>query len=149
MKYSQREFDNPYELYHESTEPLLASITTPIPISALPHESWLRRAMRAIANFFAAVIHKINQLLALTLAVLLLLLFTRFLLLFFGLTLSDFVHWVFLLSAPLVAPFERLLPTLPYDGYTIDPSTLIAIVIYTLVVTIVRQFLKILVRRPY
>jgi len=147
MKHRQREFDNPYELYHaNTTEPLLGGITAPIPISALPRESWLRRAMRSIGNFFAAVINKINQLLALALAVLLLLLFTRFIFLFFGLTLSDFVHWVFLLSAPLVAPFEHLLPRLPYNGYTIDISTLIAIVVYTLAVTIVRQFLRILAR---
>ena len=109
----------------------------------------MRRLVRGIGNFFAAIINKINQLLALALAVLLLLLFTRFILLFFGLTLSDFVHWIFFLSAPLVAPFERLLPTLPYEGYNIDASTLVAIVVYALIVTIVRQFLKILVQRPY
>jgi uncharacterized protein YggT (Ycf19 family) len=149
MEQHRREFEDFYELYDDGTDPLLSSITAPIPLSALPRETWIRRALRGIGNFFAAIIHKINQLLALALAVLLLLLFTRFILLFFGLTLSDFVHWVFWLTAPPVAPFENLLPTLPYDGYSIDPPTLIAIVIYTLAVTIVRQFLKILIQRPF
>jgi uncharacterized protein YggT (Ycf19 family) len=109
----------------------------------------MRRLVRGIGNFFAAIIKKINQLLGLALAVVLLLLFTRFILLFFGLTLSEFVYWVFFVTAPLVAPFEHLLPTLPYDGYSIDASTLVAILVYALMVTIVRQFLKVLVQRPF
>ena len=64
-----------------------------------------------------------------------------------SLTLSDFAQWVFLLSTPLVAPFEHLIPALPYDGYVIDISTLISIVAYALAVTIVRQFLKVLVTK--
>ena len=149
MEQHQHEFEDFYELYDDGTDPLLPSITAPIPLSALPRETWIRRALRGIGNFFAAIIHKINQLLALALAVLLLLLFTRFILLFFGLTLSDFVYWVFFVTTPLVAPFEHLLPTLPYDGYSIDPSTLVAILVYALTVTIVRQFLKVLVQRPF
>src|SRR6266568_3583939 len=58
-----------------------------------------------------------------------------------------FAHWVFLLSTPLVAPFEHLVPALPYNGYIIDISTLISIVAYTIGVTIVRQFLKLLITR--
>ena len=145
----RRRKDDPYRLYNESTEPILASITQPIPLSAYQQQrpSWLQRAIRGIGSFFAAIINKINQLLALALAVLLLLLFTRFILLFFNLTLSDFAHWVFLFSTPLVTPFEHLIPALPYDGYVIDISTLISIVAYALAVTIVRQFLKVLVTR--
>ena len=104
--------------------------------------------MRAIGAFFTAIINKINQLLAFALSVLLLLLFTRFILRFFGLALSQFAYWVFLLSTPLVAPFNNLLPPLSYNGYIIEVSTLIAIVVYALVVTIARQFLKVLVARP-
>jgi hypothetical protein len=52
------------------------------------------------------------------------------------------------LSAPLIAPFaSRSLPALPYNGFIIDVSTLIAIVVYALGVTIVRQFLKVLAPR--
>ncbi len=108
MKRHQGEIEDFYELYHEGTDPMLASVTAPIPLSALPRESWMRRLVRGIGNFFAAIIKKINQLLGLALAVVLLLLFTRFILLFFGLTLSEFVYWVFFVTAPLVAPFEHL-----------------------------------------
>ncbi len=101
--------------------------------------------MRAIGAFFTAIINKIDQLLSFALAVLLLLLFTRFILRFFGLSLSQFAYWVFLLSTPLVAPFNNLLPPLSYDGYIIEVSTLVAIIIYALAVTIARQFLKVLV----
>ncbi len=47
----------------------------------------------------------------------------------------------------LVAPFENLLPPLPYNGYTIDVSTLIAILVYAIGITVVRQFLKVLAGR--
>jgi len=148
MKGHQREIENFYGLYDEGTDPMLPRVTAPLPFSAFPRESWIHRLARGIGNFFATVINKINQLLALALAVVLLLLFTRFILLFFGLTLSEFVYGVFYVTGPLVAPFEHLLPTLPYDGYSIDASTLVAILVYTLSVTIVRQFLKVLVQRP-
>lgn len=132
-------------IHSEVTEPALPGITEPIPRSALPRESWMRRLMRAIGVFFTTIINKINQLLAFALSVLLLLLFTRFILRFFGLSLSQFSYWVFLLSTPLVAPFNNLLPLLSYDGYIVEVSTLVAIVVYTLLVTIARQFLKVLV----
>jgi len=131
--------------YSEVTEPELPSITEPIPHSAFLRESWIRRLMRAIGAFFTTIINKIDQLMSFALAVLLLLLFTRFILRFFGLSLSQFAYWVFLLSTPLVAPFNNLLPPLSYDGYIIEVSTLVAIIVYALVVTIARQFLKVLV----
>jgi len=136
--------------YNEITEPVLPPITTPMPRVALPHESWISRALRGIGAFLSAIIRKVNQLLALALAVLLLLLFTRFVLDFFHFSSSGspFSYWVYYLSTPLVAPFRsNLLPALPYNGFTIDVSTLIAIVVYALGVTIVRQFLKVLAPR--
>jgi uncharacterized protein YggT (Ycf19 family) len=145
------EEDYYYYLYNEDTEPLLpgrSQSTAPIPAIALPRESWFMRMLRAIGRFVAAIIKKINQLLALALAVLLLLLFTRFALYFFGLKSSLFSTWVFQISAPLVMPFTNLIPPLPFYGYTIDVSTLIAIIVYALTVTIVRQFLKVLIARP-
>ncbi len=144
----QRKLKNQYMLYSAVTDPMLPGITTPIPCIDLPQGSWPRRTVRGIANLFAFIIKKVNQLLALGLAVLLLLLFTRFVLYFFHLTASQFSYWVFQLSTPLVAPFENLLPPLPYKGYTIDASTLIAILGYALGVTIVRQFFKLLVASP-
>jgi uncharacterized protein YggT (Ycf19 family) len=146
MKQHRRTSQNDDAFYHEQTEPMLPDITAPIPRSALPRESWISRLMRAIGAFFSFVVKKINQLLALALTVLLL--FTRFILHFFSISSSQFASWMLLLSAPLVAPFNGLLPSLPYAGYSIDISTLIAIIVYALAVTIARQFLKILAAGP-
>lgn len=151
MKRRRRQSIDSYLLYNDVTEPMLPNMTTPIPRLALPRESWIQRVLRGLGNFISAIINKINQLLALSLAVLLLLLFTRFMLNFFGFTSTggqfSFSHWVFLLSAPLVVPFQNMLPALPWNGYTVDVSTLIAIVVYATGITIVRQFLKVLVAR--
>lgn len=136
---------NVYIPYGTNTDPTLFSVTAPIPISHLPHESWLQRGGRAIKYFVIALVRKVNQLLGLALSVLLLLLFTHFLLNFFGISTSLFAYWITLLSTPLLLPFNNLLPPLPYGGYMIDISTLIAIVVYIMAVAIVRQFLKVLV----
>src|SRR5260370_37379034 len=123
-------------IHSEVTEPALPGITEPIPRNALPRESWMRRLMRAIGVFFTTIINKINQLLAFALSVLLLLLFTRFILRFFRLSLSHFSYWLLLLSTPWVAPFTNLLRLLSYDGYIVEVSTLVAISVYTLLATI-------------
>ena len=57
--------------------------------------------------------------------------------------LSQFAHWIFLLTAPLVAPFDNLHPPLPYDYYSIDVSTLVAILVYIVLAMIVLWFLRI------
>ena len=151
MKHSRRQSANSYMFYNESTEPVLPSITTPIPRIALPHESWMHRISRGLGTFFSTIFNKVNQLLALALASLLLLLFTRFILSFFQFSSSgsssSFSYWVFFLSTPLIVPFQNLFPTLPLNGYIIEVSTLIAILAYTLGITIIRQFLKVLVPR--
>src|SRR5260370_31616954 len=147
MQRHQNRSANHSMYYNENTEPVLPPITTPMPRVTLPHESWIRRAFRGIGAFFSANIRKVNQLLALALAVLLLLLFTRFVLDFFNFSSSGspFSYWVYYLSTPLVAPFRsNLLPSLPSNGFTIVVSTLIAIVAYASGATIVRQFLKVL-----
>ncbi len=152
MKRRRRQSTDTYWLYNDVTEPMLPSnFTTPIPRYALPRESWIQRVLRGLRNLFAAIINKVNQLLALFLAVLLLLLFTRFILSFYGFTSTggqlSFSHWVFYLSTPLVVPFQNMLPTLPFNGYIIEVSTLIAILVYAIGITTVRQFLKVLAAR--
>ncbi len=151
MKRRRRQSADRYLLYNDVTEPMLPNITTPIPRIALPRESWIQRVSRALGTFFSTIINKVNQLLALVLAVLLLLLFTRFILSFFNFSSNggplSFSHWVFLLSTPLVVPFQNMLPALPLNSYTIDVSTLIAILVYAIGITIVRQFLKVLAAR--
>ena len=150
MKRQRRRAADHYSLYNDVTEPMLSAITTPMPRIALPHESWLQRVFRGLGTFLSVIINKVNQLLALALATLLLLLFTRFTLNFLNFSSNggslSFSHWVFFLSAPLVVPFQNI-PTLPYNNYTIDVSTLIAILVYAIGITIVRQFLKVLAAR--
>jgi YGGT family len=150
MKFQRRRSADHYSLYNDVTEPMLSTITTPMPRIALPRESWLMRIFRGLGTFLSFIINKVNQLLALSLATLLLLLFTRFILNFFNFSSNggafSFSHWVFFLSAPLVVPFQNI-PPLPYNSYTIDVSTLIAILVYAIGITIVRQFLKVPVSR--
>ncbi len=135
-------------LYDADTEPFLASTTVPISIEHLPHESWLRHFFRGIGMGINAIVRKINQLLTLALVILLLLLLTRFLLIFFVLKSSQFVYWVFTLSAPFIGPFYNMVPALPYQGFRIDISTLVAILTYTVGVIIIRQSLKVLFSKP-
>jgi hypothetical protein len=150
MKHQRRRSADYYSLYNDVTEPMLPPITTPMPPLALPHESWLQRIFRSLGTFLSFTINKVNQLLALALAILLLLLLSRFILNFFKFSSNDgsfsFSHWVFYLSTPLVAPFQNI-PSQPYRGFIIEVSTLIAILIYAIGITIVRQFLKVIVAR--
>jgi hypothetical protein len=158
MKRQRRRSADHYSLYNDVTEPMLPTATSPMPRIALPHESWLLRVFRGLGALLSFIINKVNQLLALALATLLLLLFTRFILSFFGFSGDggpfSFSYWVFFLSTPLVVPFRNIhplppqnIPFLPYNSYTIDVSTLIAILVYAIGVTMVRQFLKVLVAR--
>jgi uncharacterized protein YggT (Ycf19 family) len=151
MKRRRRQQANSYMFYNESTEPVLPAITRQIPRTALPQESWVHRMSHGLGTFIRAIFNKINQLLALALATLLLLLFTRFILSFFNFSSSgsssSFSYWVFFLSTPAIVPFQNMFPRLPFNGYTIEVSTLIAILAYTLGITIIRQFLKILMPR--
>jgi|SRR6516164_3479403 uncharacterized protein YggT (Ycf19 family) len=151
MKRQQRRSADYYSLYNDVTEPMLPPITTMMPPLAFPHESWLQRVFHGLGTFLSFIINKVNQLLALALATLLLLLFSRFILIFFNFSSNagpfSFSYWVFYLSTPLVIPFQNI-PPLPYDkGFIIDVSTLVAILVYAVGITLVRQFLKILVAR--
>lgn len=137
-----------FRLYNENTEPVFPTVTAPFPANQLLlREPWWKRFLRGVGLFFATVIRKTNQLLALALLVALVLLATRFLLTFFALKTSLFAQWMYWLSEPLILPFNNFLPTLPYDGYLIDASTLVAIIAYTVVILLARQFLKLFLPR--
>jgi hypothetical protein len=139
--------DENYITYDDDhTDPALRGVTAPIPGTLVLREPWMRRSLRAIGHFFAAIIRKINQILGLALTVLELLLIARFLLIFFDLTASLFAHWIFMISAPLILPFNDLSPILPYQGFNVDVSTLVAMVVYAIAVIIVRRFLGLLAR---
>lgn len=144
----QNEVERQPILYNQNTEATFIGINPPFPTE--PPPSFWQRFLRGLASFCVATVRKINQLLMFALLVLLLLLLTRFLLHFFGVYtgVNLFSQWVFFLSEPLIVPFDHLFPPLPYRGYSIDITTTIAIVVYTVSVIIVRQFLKLLVSRP-
>jgi uncharacterized protein YggT (Ycf19 family) len=133
-----------HNAYSQATDPLLRSVSAPIPAPFFLKETRGHRIQRRLTGFFTAVVRKINQLIALALIVVLLLLFTRFILHFFEITTSIFTGWITMLTAPLVYPFENMVPALPYNGFSIDVSTLVAIVVWTISVIIVRQFIRLL-----
>jgi uncharacterized protein YggT (Ycf19 family) len=133
-----------YAFYNEMTEPFLPTITTPIPRSLLPGQSrarW-RRSRSPIGAFFAAIITFINTLLALALVLLLLLLFARFIIDTAHLSFGHYTYWLTRLSTPLVSPFARYLPTLPFGHYSIDLPTLGAMFVYLMGIVLVRGMLK-------
>ena len=152
MKRQRRKSTPYYVFYNELTEPMLPGITAPMPSSALPRESARRKLARSLRNFFSPIITAIRQFLALALAALLLLLLARFFFTFFKLSLGDFSYWIFFLSTPPITPFDKLLsPALSslhyFSYYTIDVSTLVAIVTYTVGVALVRWMLKPFIRK--
>ncbi len=134
-----------HSMHNQATDPLMRSVTTPFSAPYILKETRSQRFQRTMKSVFAAIVRKINQLIGLALVVLLLLLFTRFILNFFEITTSVFTAWIHLLTAPLVYPFENLVPALPFNGFSIDVTTLVAIVIWTIAVLLVRQFIRILV----
>lgn len=131
-----------YPLMPQTTESLFLRDSSYVPV---PSPSGFQRFLHGIHLFLQALVRKINRLLAFGLALLLLLLFTRFLLHFFGISGSLFAQWAYQISNPPVYPFQGLMPPLPYNGYSIDVSTLVAIVVYALLVKTVTSFLSILV----
>jgi uncharacterized protein YggT (Ycf19 family) len=137
-----------YAFYNEMTEPFLPPITTPIPRYLLPGQTraqW-RRSRNPVGAFFAAIITLINTLLALALVLLLLLLFARFIIDTAHLSFGHYTYLLTSLSTPLVSPFARYLPIVPFARYSIDLPTLAAMLAYLIGILLVRGILKRLVK---
>ena len=134
-----------YAFYNEMTEPFLPIMTTPIPRHLLPGQARgrarLRRKRNPIVAFFVAIITFITTLLSLALVLLLMLLFARFIIDTAHLSFGHYTTWLIQLSAPLVSPFARYLPTVPFARYTIDLPTLVAMLAYLIGVLLVRGML--------
>lgn len=130
-------------LYNDDTEPGMPTVTAPLPERFILRESGSRRFFRGVGDFFVAVIRKFNQLLSLALAVVLLLLVGRFLLTLFGLKTSLFAQLIFFLGAPLTIPFDNFLPITSYNGFLIDGSILVAMLVYILLRILISRLLKI------
>ena len=134
--------DDTYPILPKATDPLMLRDSASIP--TMPQTNF-QRFSYGVHLFLQALVRKINRLLTFGLALLLLLLFVRFLLHFFEITSSLFALWTYQLSDPLVYPFQGMMPLLPYNGYSIDVSTLVAIVVYALLIKIFTTFLSIVV----
>ena len=133
-----------HTLYSADTDPGLPRITQPVPSYYLPGqpEPWHRRLTLAIQEVIAFIVRKIILTINFALALVLLILISRFVLTTFSLHDSIFSAWTFELSDFLLLPFDHLLPTLPYHGLLIDTNILVAILIYTLVTKFFTAFLN-------
>ena len=141
---------NTYVSHDQATEPGFNPNTAPLPINYLPKPSWGQRFFYGLGRFCVALVRKINQLLGFALLMLILILLTRFLLHLFNVTtnVNLFAQGAFLISDPLIAPFDHLFPLVPYQGYSIDVTTLVSMGIYIISTILLRSFLKLLVTKP-
>jgi len=134
----------------EQTQPFVVRATAPIPALQYsqqlptPTETRSQRFQRHMRVFFKAVLRRVYQLLALALIVVLLLLLSRFALHFFGITTSIFTFWIYQITSPIVYPFDNLVAPIPYNGFSIDVTTIITAIASIVVFLIVRRLLRIL-----
>ncbi len=121
------------------------------PPAAPSHASWIRTLFEGIGALFAGVMAFIYHILGVASTIISLLLLARLVLTFFQLSLGEFSSWVNLLSTPLVAPFGRWLifyhTASSPSGYTLDGSTLIALVIYAVGFALLRPLFKPCIRK--
>nr|BBH89477.1 hypothetical protein KTC_42280 [Thermosporothrix sp. COM3] len=136
--------------YSMHTQPVTFSNTAPLPPLHLPAESRWRSFGHSCKQFGVALVRKINQMLGLALLVTFLLLGGRFVLTGFHLQRhpSLFVQWMYLCSDPLALPFQNVLPHTRYQGFLIDGSLILAIVVYCILALILRRFLTLLITEP-
>jgi serine/threonine protein kinase len=122
----------------------------PVQQAAPPRRSFASRSARAIDNVFIGILSFLNGMLNLIGTLVTLLLLARCLLTFFHLNLGDFSSWVYNLSNSLAAPFGYLLVPIHASAtttYTLDVSTIVAIVVYAIIIGIVSGILRSLTKR--
>jgi hypothetical protein len=143
MQQSHRSRNKSHTLYSANTDPVLPRMTLPLPAYQFNrHDPWHRRLASGLQRALVFIISKIILVINFGLTLLLLLLFTRFLLTAFSLHSSLFASWVTEISNFPLLPFNNLLPTLLYRGLLIDINTLIAILTYTIAIKLVTGFLR-------
>lgn len=54
-------------------------------------------------------------------------------------TNTPFVSWVYSASAPLVAPFAKIVPDLKLGGFVVDFVTLVALIVYAFIGYLILQ----------
>jgi serine/threonine protein kinase len=115
------------------------------PAAAMPREPVLRKGMRLIDKILMAIFMATYHLLGIVSALLFLLLAARFVLTFFHLALGVFSSWVIALSSPIVAPFGNMLVSVhpsPTGNYMVDVSAIVAFVVLSIVIALIRGLLK-------
>ncbi len=115
------------------------------PVSATPRKPVLRTGLRTIDKILMAIFTATYHLLGIISALLFLLLAARFVLTFFHLSLGAFSSWVIALSSPIVAPFGNMLVAVhpsPTGDYMVDVSAIVAFLVLSIVIAIIRGLLK-------
>jgi serine/threonine protein kinase len=115
------------------------------PAAVMPREPVLRKGMRLIDKMLMTIFMATYHLLGIVSALLFLLLAARFVLTFFHLALGVFSSWVIALSSPIVAPFGNMLVTVhpsPTGNYMVDVSAIVAFVVLSIVIALVRGLFK-------
>jgi len=127
----------------QSTAARQIQIMAPAP--AAPREPVLRTGLRTIDKILMAIFTATYHLLGVISALLFLLLAARFVLTFFHLSLGAFSSWVIALSSPIVAPFGNMLVAVhpsPTGNYMVDVSAIVAFVVLSIAIAIIRGFIK-------
>ena len=93
------------------------------------------RILRALVNFVSVIIE--------------LLLTCRLIFKFLVVnTATPFVAWIYGITAPLAAPFAKILPDWKYSGYVIDFGTLAAIIVCAIAAYLILMVLPYSGREP-
>lgn len=73
------------------------------------------------------------------------LLLIRFILTFFGTNLAgSFASWIYTITATLIGPFRNIFPIVKLGSFSIDFTTLLAIIIYLIIGELIIQALYLL-----
>ncbi len=115
------------------------------PVSVTPREPVLRKGLHLVDKTLIVSFTATYHLLGIASALLFLLLAARFVLTFFQLSLGAFSSWVNVLSSPLVAPFGNMMIAFhpsPTANYMVDVSVIVAFVVLSIAIAIIRGLLK-------
>jgi len=118
---------------------------TMAPLVVTPREPVVQKGFRFVDKILMIVFTGTYHLLGLIGTLLFLLLAARFVFTFFQLSLGVFSSWVIAMSSPIVSPFGNLLVAVhpsPSGNYTVDVSAIVAFVVLSIVLALIRGLLK-------
>jgi len=118
---------------------------TMAPLSVASREPVMRKGLHLVDKTLVVIFTGTYHFLGLIGTLLFLLLAARFVLTFFQLSLGAFSSWVNALSSPLVAPFGNMLVAVhpsSSGNYMVDVSAIVAFVVLSIAIAIIRGLLK-------